>query len=173
MIVYYSFFDTSIGTFYCASTKRGLCALSLSPKSENDFIDHLKKYTRSECERDNSLARGLIKLVNRYLSGTPPFWSFPLDISFGTKFQQKVWLAVQKVGYGKTATYSKIAEMIGTPRSARAVGQALKKNPIVIIIPCHRILGKDDSLTGFACGLDMKKKLLDIESSANKRACIK
>jgi methylated-DNA-[protein]-cysteine S-methyltransferase len=168
MKVAYTFFDTGLGTLYAAATERGLCALSLSSKSEEDFVKYLKSYTGCECERDDSLAWQLVKFVRRYLSRDVAFFSFSLDISFGTEFQQKVWQATQKVGYGTTTTYGEIAKRIGNARAARAVGQALRKNPILIAIPCHRVLGKDGKLTGFGCGLKMKEKLLQLERTPGK-----
>lgn len=81
----------------------------------------------------------------------------------GTAFQQKVYEALLKIPYGKTASYGEIAAMIGKPKAARAVGQAVNKNPLMIIVPCHRIIGKDGSLTGFNGGLALKEKLLKIE----------
>jgi methylated-DNA-[protein]-cysteine S-methyltransferase len=168
MKVAYTFFDTGLGTIYAAATERGLCALSLSSKSEEDFVRWLTSYTRRECERDNSLAWQLVKFVRRYLSGEVPFFSFSLDVSFGTEFQQKVWQATQKVGYGTTTTYGEIAKRIGNARAARAVGQALRKNPILIGIPCHRVLGKDGKLVGFACGLELKERLLRLEGALGK-----
>lgn len=168
MKIYYTFFDTSLGTMYAAATGRGLCALSISCKSEEDFVKYLKSYTGCECERDDSLAWQLVKFVRRYLSGGVAFFSFSLDISFGTEFQQKVWEATQKVGYGTTATYGEIAKKIGSPRATRAIGQALSKNPILLAIPCHRVLGKGGKLTGFACGLEVKERLLQLERAPRK-----
>jgi methylated-DNA-[protein]-cysteine S-methyltransferase len=165
MKVTYTFFDTGLGTLYAAESERGLCALSLWSGSEEDFVKWLRSYTGRECARDDSLAWQLVKFVRHYLSGEKAFLNFSLDTSFGTEFQQKVWEATQKVGYGTTATYSEIARQIGKPRAARAVGQALRKNPILIGIPCHRVLGKSGKLTGFACGVELKKRLLRLEGA--------
>ena len=84
----------------------------------------------------------------------------------GTSFQERVWQELRKIPYGETASYGAIAERIGNPRACRAVGMANSKNPIPIIIPCHRIIGKDGSLTGFGGGLAVKKQLLDLERQA-------
>lgn len=85
----------------------------------------------------------------------------------GTPFQERVWRELRKIPFGETASYGAIAERIGNPRACRAVGMANSKNPIPIIIPCHRIIGKDGSLTGFGGGLTVKQQLLDLE-----RRCI-
>lgn len=82
---------------------------------------------------------------------------------YGTDFQNKVWKALTAIPYGEIVSYLDIANMIGNPKAVRAVGGAIHNNPILIIIPCHRVIGKNGKLVGFACGLDIKKKLLDIE----------
>ncbi len=84
----------------------------------------------------------------------------------GTPFQERVWQELRKIPFGETASYGAIAERIGNPKACRAVGLANSKNPIPIIIPCHRIIGKDGSLTGFGGGLTVKQQLLDLESRA-------
>jgi methylated-DNA-[protein]-cysteine S-methyltransferase len=84
----------------------------------------------------------------------------------GTPFQVQVWQELRRVPYGHTASYGAIAERIGNPKACRAIGMANSKNPIPIIIPCHRIIGKDGSLTGFGGGLAVKKQLLDLERQA-------
>jgi len=90
--------------------------------------------------------------------------SFDLKLNpQGTKFQKHVWQRLQKIDYGQTKFYAEIAEEINNPKAARAIGTANNKNPIPIIIPCHRVIGKNGSLTGFAGGLDVKQQLLDLE----------
>ena len=83
----------------------------------------------------------------------------------GTEFQLKVWKELQNIPYGETRTYKEIAQAIGKPKAIRAVASAIGKNPIMIIIPCHRVIGSDGKLHGYAYGLDLKKKLLNIENS--------
>ena len=82
----------------------------------------------------------------------------------GTDFQKKVWAELLKISYEKTKSYQEIADAIGKPNAQRAVGSACNKNPILLIIPCHRVISKSGKLTGFACGLDVKQKLLNIEN---------
>lgn len=97
-----------------------------------------------------------------YLAGKRPTLDFPCRCN-GTPFQQKVWKALRQIPYGEVRTYRQIAESIGSPRSCRAVGNANRKNPIWIAIPCHRCVGADGSLTGYAGGLEMKRALLELE----------
>ena len=99
--------------------------------------------------------------LNLYFSGEMPDFMPSLSPQ-GTSFQQKVWQELLAIPYGQTVSYGEIARRIGC-RSAQAVGQAVHRNPIAIIIPCHRVIGADGSLTGYASGLDVKQKLLQIE----------
>ncbi len=81
----------------------------------------------------------------------------------GTKFQQKVWRELAKIPYGKTVSYREIARNVGNEKAVRAVGTAIGRNPIAIIVPCHRVIGTDGSMTGYAYGVELKRKLLDLE----------
>jgi methylated-DNA-[protein]-cysteine S-methyltransferase len=100
--------------------------------------------------------------LDRYFSKT--LTRFSLDYSLGgTPFQRRVWETLAKVPYGTTISYGELARRIGNPKASRAVGMANAKNPIPIIIPCHRVIGKDGSLTGFGGGLDVKEQLLALE----------
>ncbi len=110
------------------------------------------------------LAPLLEELLNAYLKGQRvDFSPIPLDLGRATPFQLRVWQETQGIPYGTTITYGELALRLGIPQGARAVGQALKKNPIPIIIPCHRVVGKR-GLTGFSGGLDWKRRLINLES---------
>lgn len=101
--------------------------------------------------------------LTRYFSGEKEdFSNIPLEPE-GTSFQSEVWQALRKIGYGQLSSYSELANTIGKPKAVRAIGGAVGSNPISIIIPCHRILGKDKTLTGFGGGLDAKRFLLQLE----------
>ncbi|MCP3890681.1 MAG: methylated-DNA--[protein]-cysteine S-methyltransferase [Desulfobulbaceae bacterium] len=102
------------------------------------------------------------KQLSEYFAGERKTFSIPFSPA-GTPFQGRVWMELQKIPYGHTASYGEIAERIGNPKACRAIGMANGKNPIPIIIPCHRIIGKDGSMTGFGGGLKIKKFLLDLE----------
>jgi methylated-DNA-[protein]-cysteine S-methyltransferase len=102
------------------------------------------------------------KQLKEYFSGTREKFDLKLNIS-GTDFQKKVWKALQEIPYGETRTYRDIAVAVGTPQACRAVGGANNKNKIPVIIPCHRVIGKDGSLVGFGSGLAIKKELLQLE----------
>ena len=100
--------------------------------------------------------------LGEYFDGTRKVFDLPLQPR-GTAFQQSVWRALCDIPYGQTRSYARLAEQIGRPKACRAVGMANHKNPIPILIPCHRVVGADGSLTGYAGGLAMKKALLDLE----------
>jgi methylated-DNA-[protein]-cysteine S-methyltransferase len=102
--------------------------------------------------------------IKRYFEGGLKHFSLPLDPA-GTPFMKEVWGCLCEIPYGRTLTYKQVAEEIGRPKSARAVGAACSKNPIPIIIPCHRVIGKSGNLTGYAGGLDIKEKLLRLEGN--------
>lgn len=104
-----------------------------------------------------------LRQLGEYFDGTRKVFDLPLQPR-GTAFQQRVWRALCDIPYGQTRSYAHLAEQIGRPKACRAVGMANHKNPIPILIPCHRVVGADGSLTGYAGGLAMKKALLDLES---------
>jgi methylated-DNA-[protein]-cysteine S-methyltransferase len=101
--------------------------------------------------------------LNEYFAGQRRHFDLSLDLSHGTAFQQQVWTALLAIGWGHTAHYGQLAQQLGRPQAARAVGMAVGRNPISIIVPCHRVLGANGSLTGYAGGLDRKQDLLHRE----------
>lgn len=113
---------------------------------------------------ENPLLEKACVQIDEYLAGERE--EFVLPIRFvGTRFQEEVWCALLEIPYGETCTYADIAKAVGRPKACRAVGLANNRNPIPLIVPCHRVIGANGRLTGYAGGLDMKKKLLDIERS--------
>lgn len=120
-----------------------------------------------DAELPSTVARAYRKAVqqlNLYLTGKLKKFSIPIKV-YGTDFQKQVWEEMAKIPYGETRTYQQIAEAIGKPKALRAVGGALHVNPLQIILPCHRVVGKGGSLVGYALGLDQKRRLLVIEGA--------
>jgi len=113
---------------------------------------------------ETSLIKTTIKQLDEYFNKKRRSFNLPL-VLHGTDFQITVWKALQKVPYGETCSYGEIASVIGKPKASRAVGMANNRNPIAIIVPCHRVIGSNGNLTGYAGGLELKKKLLDLEKS--------
>ena len=109
------------------------------------------------------------KEINEYLKGKRINFSFYNNLKAkGTKFQMTVWNELKNISYGDIKSYKEIAEAIGKPKAIRSVASAIGKNPIMIIIPCHRVIGSDGKLHGYAYGLDLKKKLLAIEKTPTR-----
>lgn len=115
-------------------------------------------------KRDDKQWSGVAKQLREYFNGKRREFDIPLDAA-GTDFQRSVWSALRKIPYGRTVSYADIARAIGKPKSMRAVGMANGRNPISIVVPCHRVIGADGSLTGYGGGLDRKRTLLNLESS--------
>ena len=118
-------------------------------------------------KKNTELIREAALQLSQYFDGRRK--KFDLKLSYhGTEFQIKVWKALEKIPYGETCTYKDIAESVGIPKGCRAVGMANNRNPIVIVVPCHRVIGMNGSLTGYAGGLEMKEYLLDLEKRNQK-----
>jgi methylated-DNA-[protein]-cysteine S-methyltransferase len=150
--VYTYFYDYSIGRIGITE-KDG--------KITNVYITN-KELPRDMQLTETPLLKEAARQLESYFAGELKEFSLPLEPS-GTDFLKQVWSALCEIPFGKTATYGEIAERIGRPKAARAVGLANNRNPIPIFIPCHRVIGADGSLTGYRGGLEMKKKLLELE----------
>lgn len=108
------------------------------------------------------------KQLKEYFEGNRKEFTVPLNPK-GTKFMKEVWTALQEIPYGEVKTYGEIAKKVGNPKAARAVGMANHRNPIPIIIPCHRVIGANGKLVGYALGMEMKKALLELEKKEGKK----
>lgn len=111
----------------------------------------------------NALTEAVCQQLDEYFAGTRTTFDFPLRLQ-GTPFQEKVWAALRDIPYGETRSYQQIAQAIGQPKACRAVGMANHRNPIYIVVPCHRVVGANGALTGYGGGLHMKKALLELEA---------
>lgn len=115
-------------------------------------------------ERDDKAVAPVARQVLEYFAGKRKIFDFPLAAR-GTDFQKQVWAALLKIPFGKTTTYAALAEKLGRPGAFRAVGRANATNPIALIVPCHRVIGTDGTLTGYAGGIPIKQKLLELEGA--------
>jgi len=115
-------------------------------------------------ERDDKAIAPVARQVLEYFAGKRKSFDFPLAAK-GTDFQKQVWAALVKIPFGKTTTYAALAEKLGRPGAFRAVGRANATNPIALIVPCHRVIGTDGTLTGYAGGIPIKQKLLELEGA--------
>ena len=133
---------------------------------EDQFLTHLffhnRKSPSNAIEKWTPFLRAVAREIKEYLNAKRKTFDIPLKL-YGTDFQLSVWNALLTIPYGETRSYRDIAEQIGNAKACRAVGMANHWNPIVIIVPCHRVIGTDGSLTGFGGGLPLKQHLLDLE----------
>ena len=155
------FFETAHGPIYGYIGQEGLERLIAW-----DPEDTRPRPYRLHSTPNMTLGRGLREALERYFAGAEEdFGAIPLTLG-GTDFQRTVWAAAREVAWGHTATYGELTQRMGLPMtSARAVGAALGANPVLILVPCHRFLGANGSLTGFAAGLPWKRALLELEGS--------
>ena len=145
-------YNFPIGEISIADDEKGICEISLN----SAYVDN------SYIKKETPLIKQAEKELREYFEGTRKVFTVPLSLK-GTPFQMKVWEELRKIPYGETLSYGQIAENVGNPKAARAVGMANNKNPIMIIVPCHRVIGKNGKLVGYAGGVDIKEKLLKIE----------
>ncbi len=140
----------------------------ISVTQTNDFITEVdfNSFPQSACEYETPLLKEAKRQLDAYFEGRLKTFSLPLNPK-GSPFYNKIWKILLEIPYGKTASYKEIAVRAGNPKAARAVGMANNHNPIAIIIPCHRVIGSDGSLTGYASGLDIKRKLLELEKKCS------
>jgi O-6-methylguanine DNA methyltransferase len=156
-----------VGTIRAAATSRGVCKIALGKETAEDFFGWLERHIGHAPRKPDR--RGLVTLaldqVAEYLNGARREFDLPLDLR-GTEFQRRVWATVAGIPYGQTRTYADIARAIGKPKAVRAVGAANGANPLPLVVPCHRVLGSDGSLTGYGGGLDVKRQLLEMENQS-------
>jgi O-6-methylguanine DNA methyltransferase len=162
MAVAYASMDSPLGEIWLATTPLGLCGLGLG-YSEAEWREKLGLETGAAPRFDAGSFSTIVGQLAEYFSGSRRVFDLPLDLSKGTPFQRKVWTAAVGIPYGQVRSYGDVAVAIGAPRSARAVGSALGANPVLIVVPCHRVLRANGSLGGFAAGLEVKKALLVLE----------
>ncbi|MEN9383192.1 MAG: hypothetical protein RL323_335 [Pseudomonadota bacterium] len=113
---------------------------------------------------DHSVLRATVGQLNEYFTGKRHTFDLPLEFSWGSAFQQAVWHALAQIGYGQTVSYRDVSLAIGRPSAIRAVGGAVGRNPLGVVLPCHRVLGSQGQLTGYTGGLDRKAALLALEA---------
>jgi len=164
----FTLFQTHLGWMGILLSPVGLRKIILPQKSKEALISQIQGWDYLDENCDLISSQDLPQRLKRYLSGEQVEFSDKLDLTGATPFQQRVWREVQTIPYGETRSYSCVAGQSGSPNSARAVGQAMAKNPLPIIIPCHRVISSNGSLGGFSNGLEMKKYLLDMEAARVK-----
>jgi methylated-DNA-[protein]-cysteine S-methyltransferase len=156
-------FPTDLGWMGAAVSPRGLAMLTVPRPTRQAALDELRTHYSTAVLAEEEILGDLPYRLRRYLAGERVGFPQALDLAAGTPFQQQVWQVLLRIPAGETRSYGWVAAAIGRPKAARAVGQAVGANPINIIIPCHRVVGSNGSLTGYGGGLPLKQRLLDLE----------
>jgi methylated-DNA-[protein]-cysteine S-methyltransferase len=158
--------QTAFGWVGVAWSSQGLVAITLPEPSEAEALGRLPDSSGSEPQMPQGLdVPALLVNLRRYFGGQAVAFDEALDPTIGTEFQRRVWVLTREIPRGQTRTYGELARMAGSPGAARAVGQAMARNPWPIIVPCHRVLGSGGSLTGFGGGVEMKRRMLEMEGA--------
>ncbi|MCX8056892.1 MAG: methylated-DNA--[protein]-cysteine S-methyltransferase [Ignavibacteria bacterium] len=147
-----TFYQSPIGVIEIVANQKGITRI--------DFVNNKSK--RKSDEPSNEILDECVKQLDEYFKGQRKTFNLNLNL-IGTEFQKRVWQELLKIPFGKTLSYRDVANRIKNPKAVRAVGQAIGKNPISIVVPCHRVIGSDGSLTGYASGLKRKEWLLKHE----------
>ncbi len=148
--VFYDLFKCPLGLLYLIFSGEFLCGLSFKKPPGIP----LKK---------GMAPRNFIKELDSYFNGAKSSFSQQISFFTGTDFEKKVWIVLNEIPFGETRSYKWVAERIGNPSAVRAVGRALSKNPIPIVVPCHRVIESDGSIGGFSSGVEIKRRLLEME----------
>lgn len=162
-LIYWMLLNHEQWKMYISATVKGLCYVG----SQNAPFVELEVWVKKRLPHYQLLENKVLmqpfadELID-YIEGRRKEFTLPLDLH-GTAFQQSVWKALQEIPYGQTVSYTEIAEQIKKPQSVRAVGTAIGANPVLITVPCHRVIAKSGKLTGYRGGLDMKEQLLTLE----------
>ncbi|MUK87785.1 methylated-DNA--[protein]-cysteine S-methyltransferase [Ornithinibacillus sp. L9] len=161
--IYWTLLDGMDGHMYIAATTTGLCFVGSQNKSFEELTEWVKKhYPGSSLTENKEKLKYYVDEILEYQQGKRKTFTCPIDLN-GTAFQHVVWEALREIPYGQTTSYSDIANKIDKPTAVRAVGAAIGANPLLITVPCHRVVAKNGSLTGYRGGLEMKKQLLELE----------
>lgn len=155
--MFYKIYDFEIGKLAICEENQKIAMVN-RVKAEDDANEIIKNNVQKETE----LIKNTKQQLDEYFAGKRKKFDIPIKLE-GTDFQMKVWKELLKIPYGETCSYLDIAKRIGNPKASRAVGMANNKNKIIIIVPCHRVIGSNKKLVGYACGLDVKEKLLELE----------
>lgn len=155
--MFYKICDFEIGELAICE-ENGKIVLVNVVKTKED----IEEMAKNSIQKETSLIKNTKQQLDEYFAGKRKKFDIPIKLE-GTDFQIKVWKELLKIPYGETCSYLDIAKRIGNPKASRAVGMANNKNKIIIIVPCHRVIGSNKKLVGYACGLDVKEKLLELE----------
>ena len=164
MTIFYHITDAPLGALLVAATPTGICSIRLGEDTEKLRTELMTEFSNASIEEDCEFLQDWVKHIIKHLEGKEPHLALPLDIR-ATAFQKQVWQALQNIPYGETRSYAQIAQSLGKPSAVRAVASACAKNPVALVIPCHRVIRSDGSLGGYRWGLERKEQLLKQENT--------
>jgi len=165
-LLYWTLLEHEDWRLIAAATEKGLCYVGSDGKGYDELVSWAaKKFPGSELIRDENRLLPHTNELTKYLSGERKHFEQLCHLQ-GTAFQQKVWYALSSIPYGETRSYSEIANTLNKPSAVRAVAAAIGANPVLITVPCHRVIGKSGALTGYRGGLAMKERLLQLEGQS-------
>jgi O-6-methylguanine DNA methyltransferase len=161
----WSSFTSQIGVVYIASTGKGVCKISIPGQTKKDFLSWLEKMAEGGSVVESTRKhKQVVEQLNRYFNRKLVKFDMRLD-PIGTAFQKTIWKELRRIRYGTTISYKELSSRVGRPKGAQSVGRANGANPIPIIIPCHRVVGSDARLVGYAAGIKTKEFLLRLEGA--------
>jgi AraC family transcriptional regulator of adaptative response/methylated-DNA-[protein]-cysteine methyltransferase len=162
-VIEYGIAGSPIGRVLAAATTKGVCSVRFGDTDDEVIAGLHAEFPRASIAHGEGRVMQWLAQVTGHLQGLRTRLDIPLDIQ-GTAFQWRVWRALQDIAYGQTRSYKQVAETIGQPTAVRAVARACATNPVAVVIPCHRVIGSDGSLTGYAYGVQRKATILQTES---------
>lgn len=165
--IYYDTLSFDHQTYYLAATQSGLCFVGSPDHPQTEMLAYLPA---AQLIADKVRLAPYISALSAYLNGQTTVWSLPLDLQGGTPLQRQVWQTLTTIPYGQTRNYSQLAALCQRPTAIRAIASAVARNPLLIVIPCHRIIRKDGTLGGYRGGLALKTQLLALEKAVTHRA---
>lgn len=168
--IFYDEMDSPLGPLTIVCSDLGVCLIEFGTIDQTLATIKVwmkKQFIKAELSPNHEKVLPVISQLNEYFAGKRVEFQLPIDL-IGTKFQCLVWEALKEIKYGETKSYKQIAKEIGAPKAVRAIGGANNKNPIPIIIPCHRVIGSNGALVGYGGGVDKKEILLEIEGAIKK-----
>lgn len=167
----YQITGTSLGRLLVAVSDSGVCEVALGESDAELLAGCRRRFPHAELEAADDRTRELAATVVSAVEEPSSIPEVPLDLR-GTEFQRAVWTALRTIPAGSTISYGELARRVGRPRAVRAVAQACGANPVGVIVPCHRVIGADGSLTGYAGGIELKHALLEREGALPERSAL-
>jgi methylated-DNA-[protein]-cysteine S-methyltransferase len=160
----YDFVDSPVGPLFVATSKRGVCRISYDAEPDRE-LERLVRDFGLRVLRSAKPIDTARRELDEYFEGRRRSFDLPLDVTFVAEFNRRVLRELARVPYGEVVTYGELAARAARPKAARAVGMVMNRNPLPIVLPCHRVVGSNGKLTGYAGGLDRKETLLRLEGA--------